>query len=48
MLNKYTIVGLIAGCIISSLGVISMIDFLVNPIDIMDFDDDFGDRKSVV
>ena len=42
MLNKYTIVGLIAGCIISGLGVISMIDFLANPVDIMNFDDDFG------
>ena len=39
MLNKYTIVGLIAGCIISGLGVMSMIDFLANPIDVMDFDD---------
>ena len=48
MLNKYTIVGLIAGCIISSLGVISMIDFLVNPIDIMDFDDDFGVGESTI
>ena len=46
MLNKYTIVGLIAGCIISGLGVISMIDFLVNPIDVMDFDDDFGVGES--
>jgi len=46
MLNKYTIVGLIAGCIISGLGVISMIDFLVNPVDIMDFDDDFGVGES--
>ena len=46
MLNKYTIVGLIVGCIISGLGVISMIDFLVNPVDIMDFDDDFGVGES--
>ena len=46
MLNKYTIVGLIAGCIISGLGVISMIDFVVNPVDIMDFDDDFGVGES--
>ena len=46
MLNKYTIVGLIAGCIISGLGVMSMIDFLVNPIDVMDFDDDFGVGES--
>ena len=42
MLNKYTIIGLIAGCIISGLGVISMIDFLANPVDVMDFDDYFG------
>ena len=46
MLNKYTIVGLIAGCIISGLGVISMIDFLANPVDIMNFDDDFGVGES--
>jgi len=46
MLNKYTIVGLIAGCIISGLGVASMIDFLVNPIDVMNFDDDFGVGES--
>ena len=38
--------GLIVGCIISGLGVISMIDFLVNPVDIMDFDDDFGVGES--
>ena len=48
MLNKYTIVGLIAGCIISGLGVISMIDFLANPIDTMDFDDDFGVGESTI
>ena len=46
MLNKYTIIGLIVGCIISGLGVISMIDFLVNPVDIMNFDDDFGVGES--
>ena len=46
MLNKYTIIGLIVGCIISGLGVISMIDFLVNPIDVMDFDDGFGVGES--
>ena len=46
MLNKYTIIGLIAGCIISGLGVISMVDFLANPVDIMDFDDDFGVGES--
>ena len=48
MLNKYTIVGLIAGGIISGLGVISMIDFLVNPVDVMDFDDDFGVGESTI
>ena len=48
MLNKYTIVGLIAGCIISGLGVISMVDFLANPIDIMNFDDDFGVGESTI
>ena len=48
MLNKYTIVGLIAGCIISGLGVASMIDFLVNPIDVMNFDDDFGVGESTI
>ena len=46
MLNKYTIIGLIVGCIISGLGVASMIDFLVNPIDVMNFDDDFGIGES--
>ena len=48
MLNKYTMVGLIVGCIISGLGVASMIDFLVNPIDIMDFDDNFGVGESTI
>jgi len=36
----------LSGCIISGLGVASMIDFLVNPIDIMDFDDNFGVGES--
>ena len=48
MLNKYTIIGLIAGGIISGLGVISMIDFLANPVDVMDFDDDFGVGESTI
>ena len=48
MLNKYTIVGLIAGCIISGLGIASMIDFLANPVDIMDFDDYFGVGESTI
>ena len=46
MINKYTIIGLIVGCIISGLGVMSMVDFFVNPIDVMDFDDDFGVGES--
>ena len=46
MLNKYTMIGLIVGCIISGLGVASMIDFLANPIDTMDFDDNFGVGES--
>ena len=46
MLNKYTIIGLIAGGIISGLGVMSMVDFLANPIDIMNFDDGFGVGES--
>ena len=48
MLNKYTIVGLIAGGIISGLGVISMIDFLANPVNVMEFDDDFGVGESTI
>ena len=48
MLNKYTIIGLIAGGIISGLGVISMVDFLANPVDVMDFDDDFGVGESTI
>ena len=46
MLNKYTVIGLVAGCIISGLGATSMIDFLVNPVDVMDFDDIFGVGES--
>ena len=48
MLNKYTIIGLIIGCIISGLGAASMIDFLANPIDIMDFDDNFAVGESTI
>ena len=48
MLNKYTIVGLIVGGIISGLGAISFVDFLVNPIDVMNFDDDFGVGESTI
>ena len=46
MLNKYTIIGLIAGGVISGLGVMSMVDFLANPIDVMNFDDGFGVGES--
>ena len=42
MLNKYTIVGLVAGCIISGLGVASMIYSLANPIEIRPTSDTFG------
>jgi len=48
VLNKYTIIGLIVGCIISGLGVASMIDFLANPVDVMEFDDDFGVGESTI
>ena len=42
MLNKYTIIGLIAGCIISGLGIASMIDSFVNPIETIQTNDTFG------
>jgi len=42
VLNKYTIVGLIVGCIISGLGTVSMIDSFVNPIEIIQTNDTFG------
>ena len=42
MLNKYTIIGLIAGCIISGLGTASMIDSFVNPIETIQTNDTFG------
>jgi hypothetical protein len=42
MLNKYTIIGLIVGSIISGLGVASMIDSFVNPIEIRQANDTFG------
>ena len=42
MLNRYTIIGLIVGCIISGLGTASMIDSFVNPIEIIQTDDTFG------
>ena len=42
MLNKYTIIGLIVGCVISELGTASMIDSFVNPIEIRQTNDTFG------
>jgi len=42
MLDKYTIIGLIVGCVISGLGVASMIDSFVNPIEIRQTNDTFG------
>ena len=44
--DRYTVVGLIVGGIISGLGAMSMVDFIVNPIDVMDFDDYFGVGES--
>ena len=41
MLNKYTIIGLVAGCIISGIGVISFADSLLTPIEKMEFNDIF-------
>jgi len=46
MLDKYTIIGLIVGCVISGLGVASMIDSLVNPIEIRQTNDTFGTGDS--
>jgi len=42
VLNKYTIIGLIVGCVISGLGVASMIDSFSNPIEIRQTNDTFG------
>ena len=42
MLNKYPIIGLIVGCIISGLGTASMIDSFVNPIESIQTNDTFG------
>ena len=41
MLNKYTIIGLVAGCIISGIGVISFVDSISTPIEKMEFSDVF-------
>ena len=48
MLSKYTIVGLIVGIIISTLGIFSAIDYFTNPIEIMDFNDNFGVGESTI
>jgi len=42
VLNKYTIIGLIIGCVISGLGVASMIDSFANPIEVRQTNDTFG------
>jgi len=42
VINKYTIIGLIVGCIISGLGIASMIDSFVNPIETIQTNDTFG------
>jgi len=42
VLNKYTIIGLIVGCIISGLGTVSMIDSFVNPVETIQTNDTFG------
>jgi len=41
VLNKFTIIGLVAGCIISGIGVISFTDSLLTPIEKMEFNDIF-------
>jgi len=46
VLNKYTIIGLIVGCIISGLGTVSMIDSFVNPIETIQTNDTFGTGDS--
>jgi len=46
VLNKYTIIGLIVGCVISGLGVASMIDSFTKPIEIRQTNDTFGTGDS--
>ena len=41
MLNKFTIIGLVAGCKISGIGVISFADSVLTPIEKMEFNDVF-------
>ena len=42
MLSKYTIIGLIVGCVICGLGVASLVDSLVYPNEIRETNDTFG------
>jgi len=42
MLSKYTIIGLIVGCIICGLGIASLVDSLVYPNEIRETNDTFG------
>ena len=46
MLNKYTVIGLIVGGIITTLGIGSMIDSLANPNEIRQTNDTFGTGDS--
>ena len=48
MLSKYTIIGLIVGIVICSLGIFSAIDYFTSPIEIMDFNDNFAIGESTV
>ena len=48
MLSKYTIIGLIVGIVICSLGIFSAIDYFTSPIEIMDFNDNFAVGESTV
>jgi len=48
VLSKYTIIGLIVGIIISALGMFSAIDYFTNPIEFMDFNDNFGVGESTI
>jgi len=41
MLNKFTIIGLVAGFIISGIGGVSLMDSISSPVDKMEFDDVF-------
>jgi len=41
MLNKFTIIGIVAGCIISGIGGASLVDNISSPVEKMEFDDIF-------